>query len=249
MSRADPFTRSDIEWRHIEAGVYPRLIESLTDKAPIIAKKGFPTLEAAKQRFAQELCCAIWVYRARVIADKQERPARIVATLKQGEKLAKKLLEWLNSLPPRVRFELRAEGIECLLNDLAVLLDALGSNATRRSTYWQSHVASHRPSGAANASRDLRQSLIDLVTRFSPDNPLDDDRAKRKNKGNRIRWVATAAKAIGARYPDEKKNLGRFIGKRAGDPQTRSAIPPKQGHRKESKEVRERNSRLAKITL
>ena len=249
MSRADPFTHSDIERRRNEARVDPRLVESLTDKAPTIAAKGFPTLEAAKQRFAQELCCTIWAYRARIIADKQERPARVVATLKRGEGPTKKLLEWLKSLPQSVRFELRAEGIEGLLNELAVLLDALGSNAKKRSAYWQGHVELHRPSGAANASLTLRQSLIDIITRFSPDDPSDSERQKRKNRHNRDRWVATAAKAIGAKYPDEKKNRGRFTGERTVNTQRLIMKLPKRRRLERSKEERERARRLAKTDL
>ena len=190
-----------------------------------------------------------WAYLATVIANKQERPARKVASLKQGAARAKKLLEWLKSLPPSLRLELRAEGIEGLLNDLAVLLDALGSNAKKQSAYWQGHVESHRPTGAANASLSLRQSLMDLVTRFSPGDPSDSDRQKRKNRHNWDRWVATAAKAIGARYPDEKKNRRRFTGEQAVNTQTTGKKTPKRRRREQSKEERERTRRLARVDL
>jgi hypothetical protein len=181
VPRANPFTRSDTEKRRIEARVDPSLVKVLTDEAPIVVKKGYPTLEVAKERFAFELVSTIWAYRARVIGNKQERPARIVATLKQGAGRTKKLLEWLKSLPQSVRFELRAEGIEDLLNDQAVLLDALYSNARSRSAYWQDRVETHRPTGAGDASLTLRQSLMDLINRFSPEDPSVSARQKRKN--------------------------------------------------------------------
>ena len=42
------------------------------------------------------------------LGDKQESPARIVATLKPGLKPARKLLAWLKSLPVGVLIELQA---------------------------------------------------------------------------------------------------------------------------------------------
>ena len=153
-------------------------------------------------------CCTIWAYRARIIADKQERPARVVATLKRGEGHNKEVVRMAQVTSPKCPLRIARGRDRRLAQRVSRPPDALGSNAKKRSAYWQGHVVLHRPSGAANASLTLRQSLIDIITRFSPDDPSDSERQKRKNRHNRDRWVATAAKAIGAKYPDEKKNRG-----------------------------------------
>jgi hypothetical protein len=176
-----------VEQRPKATEIDPALITKLILKAPVADK-------AEEKCLAPKLIWTIRHYRARVLADKQERPARIAAALKPGLKPARDLLRWLNSLPPGLRFELQAGGME-------ELLEALISKTKHRLAYWQRHVETHRPSGKGAASLDLRRSLIDIIAAHS-----SADERKQRN------WVAFACGEIGARYPLEKKNRQRFTG-------------------------------------
>jgi hypothetical protein len=158
-----------------------------------------------ERKLKRQLISTIRHYRQRVLADKQERPARIVAALKPGLKPARDLLAWLNSLPVSVLIELRAGGIQ---TSLEVLIPRIKS----RAAYWQRHVAAHRPTGEDARNRELRWSLIDIITAHWPDAPDATNQQKRTNKRERHRWVAFACSEIGAKYPNEKKNRRRFIG-------------------------------------
>jgi hypothetical protein len=187
MPRAGRFSRWDVEERPEALQDDPVLIETLVQKAGIAD----PAERESSQR---ELTWTIRHYRAIVLADKQERPARIVAALKPGPKLAGDLLAWFKSLPPGLRLELRA-------GELEGSLEALIPKTNDRLAHWQGQVKAHRPSGEGAASLDLRRSLIDIIAKYS----LADERTQRN-------WVAFACRKIGAKYPDEKKNRRRFTG-------------------------------------
>jgi hypothetical protein len=154
VPRAKPFTRSDVKQRSKSTRVDRNLIDRLTQKASLIV--------SANESFAYQLRQAIWAYRAKTLANKQEHPAKIVAALKVGLKHSQNLSEWLNSLPSGVRLELRAGGIEGLLDDLAVLLATLTAKIKAQASYWQSHVKTHRPAGEGEASLCLRWSLTEI---------------------------------------------------------------------------------------
>jgi hypothetical protein len=198
MPRATPIARSEIHERWKTRQVDPCLIAELAQRAKVP--------DAARERFSKSLRCAIWVYRVRVLANSQERPARIVAALRRGRGRTKRLLEWLKSIPDGLRLELRQGDIEELIDDLAVLLDALSSNIEERSVYSQNHVWKHRPAGGADAGLCLRQSLIVLMDEVHPD----------VSERTRRAWVAGAVKLVGAKYPNEKKNRARFTGEGVG---------------------------------
>jgi hypothetical protein len=187
MPRADRFSRSDVEQRPKALQDDPVLIKRLVQKAPIADP-------AKKERCQHDLTGTIAHYRARVLADKQERPARKVAALRPGLKPAKDLLAWLKSLPSSLRFELQAGGMEGSL-------EALITKTNDRLAYWRRHVEAHRLTGEGTASLDLRRSLIDIIVKYSSAG----ERARRN-------WVAFVCGQIGARYPHEKKNRRRFTG-------------------------------------
>lgn len=239
MTRSSPFTQAEVQQRSVtkrdpdfaqeEAECDAGLIQDLMRKASVP--------ETVRERFCCEVRQAIWTYRVRVLADKQERSARTVTALRRGLGLTKKLSGWLQALPRGVRLGLREGGVEKRLDDLAVLLDALSSNTENRVAYYQGHVEVHRPTGEADASLSLRRSLSDIFTRHSPN----------QREPYRRRLVAKALKSIGARYPDEKKNRGRFTGERAVNTHTTSKKPLKRAT--QSKEARSRARRLAKIAL
>jgi hypothetical protein len=205
VPRAKRFSRFHVEQRWNELQVDPVLIETLVQKAAVAD-------QAQKERFEYKLNWTIRAYRARVLADKQERPAQIVAALKPGLKPATSLLGWLNLLPQNVRLDLRAGGMESLLRDLASVTEALMSRTKNRVAYWQGHVEAHRPAGEGSASLDLRRSLTEIIATHSPDAPAATDRQKRANERKRRSWVAFAANKIGARYPHEKTHRRRFTG-------------------------------------
>jgi hypothetical protein len=198
MPRAGRFSRSDVEQRPEAVQDDPVLIERLVQEAGIADP-------AERECCQHELAWTIRHYRERVLADEQERPARIVAALKPGLKPAGSLSAWLNSLPVGVLIELRAGNIQ-------TSLEALIPRIENRVAYWQRRVAAHRPAGEGARNRELRRSLTDIITAHWPDPPDATDRQKRINRLKRDRWVAFACREIGARYPNEKKNRRRFIG-------------------------------------
>jgi hypothetical protein len=144
-------------------------------------------------------------YKARLTADSQERPARIVAALEPGLKPTKTLLSWLDSLPASVRLELRMGDIENQLNELQRHIEG-------RMNYWQHHTAAHRPAGEANAGLVLRKSLLDIIEECLPDTHEASDRQKQANERNRRKLVADLLADAGVEFPNEKKNRKRFIG-------------------------------------
>jgi hypothetical protein len=239
VPRATPFTHSDVQNRsetrwapslaQEEAERDARIIDALARKASIP--------ETTRERFCCEVREAIWLYREKVLAQRQERPARIVAALRQGLSRTKKLSEWLKSLSQGVRLELHAGNAERLLGDLANLLEALSTNIKGRSAYWRKHVETNRPAGQGSASLALRQSLMHFVTKHSPETSQRQIRS----------CVAYALNAIGAKYPNEKKNRQRFTGQPAKAAGT--AKPRKQILDAGTKEARARARRLAKQFL
>jgi hypothetical protein len=260
MPRAKPFVRSDVDKRPQTLRVDPQLIGELVKKAALAPKvrdssqhvEGTPHIVgrmAPEEQLAHELEYAIKAYRAKVMAFKQERPAKIVATLKKGLKWTKKLSEWLAQLPASVRLELIAGGVEGTLEDLAILLEALASNTKSRIARREKHIRAHRPAGEGAASLSLRRSLIDLIARYCPDASTSNGRQKRVGERKRRSWVALAVERIGARYPNEKNERGRFTGERSTRTRTAQVASPAAPRQRPSKQARAREKRLKDVVL
>jgi hypothetical protein len=194
MPRAKAFNRSEVERRSKVIGPSPRVLTSslvdstLIEKLVDLAGVGSRDSKAALKH---KLAYTIEAYRARVLANQQESPARILAALKPGVKPVRKLLAWLKLLPAGVLIELQAGGLE---EHLQRIID--------RANYWRRRAETHRPAGEADAGLALRRSLIDIFTAHCPDVP------EQKRRG----WVAFACRELGAPYPNEKKYRQRFRG-------------------------------------
>jgi hypothetical protein len=219
MARAKAFSRLEVERREKEAEVEkaevdPAVIDKLVRRVGVTDK-------AKLEQLRYKLRCTIEAYRARVRADKQEHPARMVAALKPGLKTAKDLLEWLNSLPVGVLTALQAGSIQ-------TSLEAIIPTIENRVDYWPRHVAAHRPDGAGDASLDLRRSLTDIITAHRPDPPNATEQQKRFKEQRRRDWVAFACHEIGARFPHQKKRRRQFIGEhqRKTPGEVKDAIAP-----------------------
>jgi hypothetical protein len=192
MPRAKPINRSEVERREKETLVDPELIEKLADLAGAASKD-------TKEKLRYKLNCTVSAFFARRLADKQESPARIVAALKPGLNPARKLLAWLKSLPVSVLIELQAGGLEAFVHRLE-----------KQAAYWQRHVEAHRPTGEDAASLALRWFLKDIYNEHCLS--LRHKKNPKERKRHLDDLVARASKMIGARYPNERKNRGRFTG-------------------------------------
>jgi hypothetical protein len=192
MPRANPVSRSQVKQRSQERLVNPALIEELVEIAGAASKD-------TTEKLRYKLNCTVSAFFARRLADKQESPARIVAALKPGLNPARKLLAWLKSLPVSVLIELQAGGLEAFVNRLE-----------KQADYWQQHVEAHRPTGEDAASLALRWSLRDIYNEHCLSVRHKKNPKERKRHLDDL--IARASKMIGAGYPNERKNRGRFTG-------------------------------------
>jgi hypothetical protein len=188
MSRAKAISRSEVQQRSQGRLVDPALIEELVEIAGAASKD-------TKEKLRYKLNCTVSAFFARRLADKQESPARIAAALKPGLNPARKLLAWLKSLPVSVLIELQAGGLESFVHRLE-----------KQAVYWQRH----RPTGEDAASLALRWSLKDIYNEHCLS--LRHKKNPKERKRHLDDLVARASKMIGARYPNERKNRGRFTG-------------------------------------
>jgi hypothetical protein len=193
MSRATPFTKTDVEERNASAQVDPELLERVCADAPV--------LDVQREHLKLEVRDAIWQHRLRTIQHKQELSARKVAALTRVLACSERLLQLLESLPQSLRMDLRNADIEPFLSDFSVLLEQLIERARLRSDYWHSHVEQNRPYGERSIGEWLRQDLMAIIGAVS-----------NAPERRRRQWVARVCKAIGAKYPNEKKNKKRFLG-------------------------------------
>jgi hypothetical protein len=104
LSRAKPFTKAEVRARKDRARVRANLLDKALRDAPV--PKGH------QMAFKSEVCDAVYGYRVRMLAHKQELPGRNAAALTRCVSPAQKLLVRLNSLPESLRIELRAGGLE-----------------------------------------------------------------------------------------------------------------------------------------
>jgi hypothetical protein len=189
MSRADPIARSDITGR-------TKAIEidlNTTDKIKVVLQSaGIP--EAALTRVVTEVIEATKVYKARLLADYQERPAAIVMALNPGLLGMDELREWLKSLPQSVRLDLKIHGIEGKLDEWTNKLNY-------RLNYWGSKVHAHRPFGQRHAGESLRQTLDSMLAIYVV--------SERKRRS----FVAKLVSAVNISFPNEKKNRKKFLGR------------------------------------
>jgi hypothetical protein len=184
MAKAKALYRSEVERRPQETEVKSALIEKIAKRAGI-------TDQAVKQK----LTYTIQAYRARALADQQERPARMVAAIEPVLQSARDAAAQLNALPAGVLTGQQQGSIQTFLKGAIRAL-------TERAGYWRKHIAAHRPLGEEAASLALRLSLIDICTTHFPDVPEWKIR-------QRVAWICHE---IGAPCPNEKNDRKRFMG-------------------------------------
>jgi hypothetical protein len=177
--------------------------------------------EHTHKKLMAKVALAIAAYQARVMADKQEHPAKIIATLRQGPSRIKALQQWLDTLPEMVRPPLRAGGLEQSLGELTENIEA-------QTKYWRRLVARHRPTGAWDARVDLYKSLDYVLAEH-----IGNERKRRR----RITGLFRGLRII---FPDGKKNRKR-LKHRKRRPAPANNI---QDVEPESEEARERAKRL-----
>src|SRR5262249_14927540 len=178
--------------------VNPALIDKLVRRVGVADR-------AQQEQLRYKLRCTIPAYRARILAGQEERPARQVAALNPGLKLARDGLAWLDSLPMGVLTGSQA-------GDTKTCLEALVARIENRVAYWQRHVKTHRPAGEGAVGLDLRRSLTAIITAHWPDPPDATEQQKRFKEQRRRDWVAFACDEIDAKYPHQKKHRRRFVG-------------------------------------
>src|SRR5262249_47122832 len=145
MPRAKPFSRLDVEQRSKKTEVNPALIDKLVRRVGVSGR-------AQKEKPRYKVRWTIPAYRARILAGQEERPARQVAALNPGLKLARDGLAWLDSLPMGVLTGSQA-------GDTKTCLEALVARIENRVAYWQRHVKTHRPAGEGAVGLGLRRAL------------------------------------------------------------------------------------------
>jgi hypothetical protein len=139
----------------------------------------------------------------------QERPTKVIVTLKAGLRPVQSLREFLGALPQSMRSHLGAAGVENLLSELE-------TNIQNESNYLSTHIVRHRPPEARQLWQDLRDDLYALYLEHQsadkdPDeNATTRDRRTRQFQLQRRRWAADAMRSINVKFPDEKKNPDRF---------------------------------------
>jgi hypothetical protein len=185
MPRATAFHRADVKRRKAlyELSLEPDVIDKI--KA-ILKFEGVAVADV--EQLVTKIEQTFRTYNVTMLADYQENPARIVAALKQGLRLAEQMREWLSTLPESVRFDLKTPELE-----------TLPLRIKKRLAYWHEHKHAGRIAHGATAL-SLRQSLMSIVA--------EDIRDKHK----RDRAVADILTPAAIKFPNEKKNRGRFTG-------------------------------------
>jgi hypothetical protein len=99
--------------------------------------------------------------------------------------------QWLDTLPAWVRFDLEVPGPK-----------GLPARIKKRLDHWQAKVRSQRPASKGKAGLDLRQMLDAFLAEHIDNEP------------KRRRTVANVLATAGIKFPNEKKNRRKFIGKK-----------------------------------
>jgi hypothetical protein len=228
MPRPKPFTKADIEQRqqlsdltvsaHSENHAHARTITAFIEKMACRASM----LDEQKEKFANEIRTSIQTYQLRCLQHKQELPARQAAALERVAATAERarrrltpsaldhLQKELDVLPQPLRMELHVE--DRPHHAVVPWLDGLIDAVEKRLPYWRCHVLQHRPSGESGIGSALRQSLLDILVRHSPD--MRDADARRRDADARGR-VESLLRKLGLRVPAAKKNRALFTGKQA----------------------------------
>jgi hypothetical protein len=257
MRRAKPFTQADIEQRQQLSkrkgenhallaeepsfnAVHERTIAAFVEQMPCRASM----LDDQKKKFANEIRTSIQTYRLRPLAQKQEQPARLAAAFEEIIRAAgwarrrstrsalDDLQKQLEALPLALRMELHVE--DRPRHAVAPWLDRLIDAVEKRLVYWRRHVQQHRPVGEGGIGLALRQSLLDILMRYSDVSEAD---ARRR--------VESLLRGLGLRVPVAKKNRALFTGKRAV---TLHPVKFRQATRP-SKQQRARAKRLSGLTF
>jgi hypothetical protein len=204
VSRAKAFTRSDVAARRqilrVRAAIPKAVIsqpvmpeQQPSDRLnPDEAKKIETIFKSLRigEPMAREIEQAIITYRLRILADNQERPAKIVATLKLLQTPLQVLEKRLCAVPEGLRLQLRTDGP----------LKELTANVAAQMKYWQGKVHAHRLSGEGCIGLDLRKSLDSMLAKHIP------------NERERRRAIANILAAAKIKFPSEKKNRSKFNG-------------------------------------
>jgi hypothetical protein len=144
-----------------------------------------------------EFATAFKVYRGRILVDKQEAPANIIATLKAGPRHAEQLLKWLRSHPASLHFALRTVALEEELEELIRHIES-------QTKYWRPHAEQARTKRGIllRARQDLYCSLNSFLRTYLPG----------ANERERRRLIADLFRAAEIKISNEKKNRKRFTG-------------------------------------
>ena len=205
-------------------------VETLLDRIAEIAH--------AEQRpeFRERARVCLWRYEAETLQNQQEHPKREIAAYKPIAAAARRLLQGLRSpskrlrrrrratarrllkrlrdLPDGLRLPLGAGNTETLLRDLigatgtqfVAAIDNVEPQLAELAGRVERELAKLRrpstPNRLANpASDQLREGLLELFAPFTPDDAELDRR------------VAEVLQLLCIRFPNEKKNRGRFRGR------------------------------------
>jgi hypothetical protein len=207
------FTQRDIDARR-EFGLGPRAGATKSKReAEIdsIAQKLVPRTinEPARDEFARRLSFILRRHLQRACVEVQERPTKIIVTLKAGLEPVRSVLEYLRALPMSVRFRLGAVDVEDLLSEL-------NTNIQKQVRDWSKRKVPHRPPGARQLWQDLRDDLYELYSKHHLDDQDPNENATKRRQRERQfclqrrRWAADAMRSIQVTFPDEKKNPGLF---------------------------------------
>jgi hypothetical protein len=193
----------------------PRVLEvtksereaAIDSKARKLVPRAIPG--PARDEFAQRLSFFLKDHLLRACADEQERPTKVLRTLKAGLGPARSLLEFFDALPMSMRQRLGAVGVENLLSELK-------TNIQKECRYWSRHKVRHRPPEARQLWHYLRDDLYALYSEHHPDDTDPDENARKRRQRERQfhlqrrRWAAQVMRSIDVKFPDEKKNPGLF---------------------------------------
>jgi hypothetical protein len=215
MPRPKPFTQADIEQRqqlyHALLAEKPsfnaaheRTIAAFIEKTSV--------LDDRKNKFTNEIRTSIHTYWLRRLQHKQELPARQAATLERVARSAERtsrrpttsavddLQKQLDALPLALRMELHVE--DRPHHAVASWLDRLIDAVNKRLVYWRRHGQQHRPAGERGIGLALRQSLLDILVRYSD-----------MSEADACRRVESLLRELGLRVLVAKKHHALFTGK------------------------------------
>jgi hypothetical protein len=241
MARAKPFIQASLRARSGLAGFVVRQAQPVA--GPGISEFASAEIDrtvAPKARLPSgadlDSSCVIKMYKLQTMANKQETPASVIATLKpllkathrllqnpSDQRLRKQVSERLAALPQSIRFELQTPGLEVLL------IAQGGPSIFDRKIICQDKIICQELSEAglkfaANIERRIEHYQL-RVRRNRPQGAGEASRSLRRSllsirqhhrpdesEAQRCRWAADLLRKSNVPFPDEKKNKKRFVG-------------------------------------